>query len=107
MRISLYDPDGNETSFARVADAQEAPSEAMVLLAHFGRIDPVPCLSLTTTILGVCQTRQRLSAPAISAALQADWSSARTLSPASNRYPRGTCGLRRGFADTSSTSAGS
>jgi hypothetical protein len=40
MRISLRDPDGNETSFARVADAQEAPSEAMVLLAHFGRIDP-------------------------------------------------------------------
>jgi hypothetical protein len=40
MRISLRDPDGSETSFARVADAQDAPSEAMVLLAHFGRIDP-------------------------------------------------------------------
>jgi hypothetical protein len=39
MRISLRDPDGKETDHAIVSESQEAPAEALMLLARLGRIN--------------------------------------------------------------------
>jgi hypothetical protein len=40
MRISLCDHHGKELDFAAVVDAQAAPTEAMLLLARRGRLEP-------------------------------------------------------------------
>jgi hypothetical protein len=39
MRISLRDPSGKEVDSATVIDAEDVPSEAMMILARLGRMD--------------------------------------------------------------------